>query len=97
LRENVSYILWRRNSARVAQCVTTGVVPPVVRISGTVIVRRVRGNMDKFVVVQRKRKRSSSRERGFYKEIEMTLASAQSLPVKCSVVKMILPTSLELP
>ena len=36
-----------RNSARVAQCVTTGVVPPVVRISGTVIVKRVRGKMDK--------------------------------------------------
>ena len=42
-------------------------LPPVVRISGTVIVRRVRGKMDKFVVVQRKRKRSSSRERDFCK------------------------------
>ena len=49
------------------QCVTIGVVPPVVRISGTVIVRRVRGKVDKFVVVQRKRKRSSSRERDFCK------------------------------
>ena len=39
----------------------------VVRISGTVIVRRVRGKMDKFVVVQRKRKRCSSRERNFCK------------------------------
>ena len=39
----------------------------VVRISGTVIVRRVRGKMDKFVVVPRKRKRSSSRERNFCK------------------------------
>ena len=38
-------------------------LPPVVRISGTVIVRRVRGKVDKCVVVQRKRKRSSSRER----------------------------------
>jgi len=44
-----------------------GVVHPIVRISGTVIVRRVRGKMDKFVVVQRKRKRSSSRERDFCK------------------------------
>jgi len=52
---------------RVAQCITIGVVPLVVRISGTVIVRRVRGKMDKFVVVQRKRKRSSSRERDFCK------------------------------
>jgi len=51
-----------RNSARVAQFVTIGVVPPVVRISGTVIVRRVRGKMDKLAVVQR-----SSRERGFCK------------------------------
>ena len=31
------------------------------------------------------------------KEIEMTLARAQSLPVKYSVVKMILVTSLEFP
>jgi len=38
-----------------------------IRISRTVIVRRVRGKMDKFVVVQRKRKRSSSRERDFCK------------------------------
>ena len=60
-------MLWRRNSARIAQCVTIGVVPPVVRISGNVIVRRVRGKMDKFGVVQRKRKRSSSRERDFCK------------------------------
>jgi len=62
-------MLWRRNSARVAQCVTIGVVPLAVRISviGTVIVRKVRGKMDKFVVVQRKRKRSSSRERDFCK------------------------------
>jgi len=82
LRETASYMLWRTNSARVAQCVTIGVVPPVVRISGTVIVRRVRGKMDKFVVVQRKQKRSSSSERDFAKEIEMTLARAQSLPVK---------------
>jgi len=52
--------------------------------------------MDKFVVVQRKRKRSSSRET-IAKEIEMTLARAQSLPVKFSVVKMILVTSLEFP
>ena len=42
-------------------------LPPVVRISGTVIVRRARGKMDKFVVVQRKRKSSSSRERDFCK------------------------------
>ena len=42
-----------------------GVVPPVVRISGTLLVRRVRGKMEKFVVVQCKRKRSSSRERDF--------------------------------
>ena len=66
LRETASYMLWRRNSARVAQCVTIG-VPPVVRILGIVIVRRVRRKMDKFVVVQRKRKRSSSRERDFCK------------------------------
>jgi len=52
--------------------------------------------MAKLVVVQRKRKRSSSRER-LAKEIEMTLARAQSLPVKYSVVKMILVTSLEFP
>jgi len=71
--------------------------PPVVQISGTVIVRRVGGKIDKFVVVQRKRKRSSSRERAFAKEIEMTLARAQSLPVKYSVVKMIFVTSLEFP
>ena len=65
---------------------------------GTVVVRRVRGKMDKFVVVQRKRKRSSSREKEtFAKELEMTLARAQSLPVKYSVVKMILVTSLEFP
>ena len=50
--------------------------------------------MVKFAVVQRKRKRSSSRET-FAKEIEMTPARAQSLPVKYSVVKMILVTSLE--
>jgi len=56
LRETASYMLWRTNAARVVECVTIGVVPPVVRISGTVIVRRVRGKMDKFVVVQRKRK-----------------------------------------
>ena len=67
LRDTASYMLWRRNSAHVAQCVTIGVVPPVVRISGTVIVRRVWGKTDKFVVVQRKRKRSSSRERDFCK------------------------------
>ena len=67
LRETAAYMLWRRNSARVAKCVTIGVVPPVVRISGTVIVRRVRGKKDKFVAVQRKRKRSSSRERDFCK------------------------------
>jgi len=35
--------------------------------ANTVIVRRVRGKMDKFVVVQRKRKSSSSRERDFSK------------------------------
>ena len=67
LRETASYMLWRRNSARFAQCVTIGVVPPAVRISGTVRVRRVRGKMDQFVVVQRKRQRSSSRERDFCK------------------------------
>ena len=67
LRETISYTLSRRNSARVAQCVTISVVPPVVRISGTVRVRRVWGKMDKFVVVQRKQKRSSSRERDFCK------------------------------
>ena len=44
-----------------------GVVPPVVRISGTVIFSRVREKMDKSVVVQRNRKRSSSRERDFCK------------------------------
>jgi len=55
---------WRRPCA---QCVTIGVVPPVVRISGTVIIRRVRGQMDKFVVVQRKPKRRSSREKDFCK------------------------------
>jgi len=53
--------------------------------------------MDKFVVVQRKRKRSSSRERDFAKEIEMKLARTQSLPVKYSLVKMILVASLEFP
>ena len=42
-------------------------LPPIVRNSGTVIVRRVRGKMGKFVVVQRKRKSSSSRERDFCK------------------------------
>ena len=47
------------------QCVTIGVVPPVVRISGTEIVRKVRGKMDTFVFVQRKWERSSSRERDF--------------------------------
>jgi len=67
LRETASHILWRRNTARVAQCVTIGVVSPAVRISCTVIVRRARGQMDKFVVVQRKRKRSSSREWHFCK------------------------------
>jgi len=67
LRETASYMLRRRNSARVAQCVTIGVVPPVVRISGTVIVRRVRGKRDKCVVAQNKRKRSSPRERDFCK------------------------------
>jgi len=67
LRETASCMLWRRNSPRVVQCVTIGVVPPVVRISGAVIVRRVRGKMDKFVFVQRKRKSSSSRERDFCK------------------------------
>jgi len=61
LKEAASYMLWR-NTACVAQCVTIGVVPPVIRISGTVIVRRVRGKMDTFVVVQRKRKRSSSKD-----------------------------------
>jgi len=50
--------------------------------------------MDKFVVVQRKRKRSSSRERDFCKR-DRTLAGAQSVPVKYSAVKMILVTSLE--
>ena len=71
LRETASYMLWRRNSGRVAcklcTCVTIGVVSPVVRISGTVIVRRVRGKLDKFVVAQRKRKRRSSRGRYFCK------------------------------
>jgi len=67
LRETASYMLRRKNSARVAQCVTIKVLPPVVRISGTVVARRVRGIMDKFVVVQRKRKRSSSRERDLQK------------------------------
>jgi len=75
LRETVSYMLWRRNSARVAQCVTIGVVPPVVRIPGTVIARRVRGKMDKFVVVQRKRKRSSSRGRYFCKRVRNDTSS----------------------
>ena len=53
--------------------------------------------MDKFVVVQRKRKGVSQEKETFTKEIEMTLARAQSLPVKYSVVKMILVTSLEFP
>jgi len=53
--------------------------------------------MDKFVVVQRKRKGVSQEKETFAKEIEMTLARAQSLPVKYSVVKMILVTSLEFP
>jgi len=97
LRETPSYMLWRRNSARVAQCVTIGVVPPVVRISGTVIVKRVRGKMDKFVVVQRKRKRSSSRERDFCKRDRNDTSSFSSLPVEYSVVTMILVTSLEFP
>ena len=65
LRETASHMLWRRNAARVAQCITIAVVPPVVRISGTVVVRWVRGKIDKFLVLQRKRKRSSSRERDF--------------------------------
>jgi len=78
LRETASYMLWRRNSARVAQCVTIGVVPPVVRISGAVMVRRVRGKMDKFVVVQRKRKRSSSRERDFCKRDNDTSSCSES-------------------
>jgi len=39
--QKVDLATLRRNSARVAQCVTIGVVLPVVRISGTVIVRRV--------------------------------------------------------
>jgi len=63
LRETASYMLWRRNSARVAQCVTIGVVPPVVRISGTVIVRRGRGKMDKFVVVHASGKEFVKRKR----------------------------------
>jgi len=46
LTETASYMLRRRNSARVARCVTIGVVPPVVRILGTVIVRTVRGKTD---------------------------------------------------
>jgi len=88
LRETASYMLWRRNSARVAQCVTIGVVPPVVRTSGTVVVRRVRGKMVKFAVVQRKRKRVFRQEKEtFAKEIKMTLARAQSLPVKYSCNK----------
>jgi len=50
------------------QCVTIGVVPPVVRISGTVIVtQKSARKMDKFVVEQPKRKRSLSRERDFCK------------------------------
>ena len=78
LRETASCMLWRRNSARVAQCVTIGVVPPVVRISGTVIVRRVRGKMDKFAAVQRKRKRSS-RQRDFCKrDINDTSSCSES-------------------
>jgi len=51
--------------------------------------------MDKLVVVQRKRKMSSSRERDFC--IRDRNARAQSLSVKYSVVKMILATSLEFP
>ena len=47
----------------------------LVRISGTVIVRRVRGKMDKFVVVQRKRKRSSLRERDFCKRDRIDTSS----------------------
>jgi len=56
-RNRFIHAMTHRNSARVAQSVTIGVVPPVVPISGTVIVRRVRGKMDKVVVVQRKRKK----------------------------------------
>ena len=46
--------------------------------------------MDEFVLVQRKRIRCSTvrqEKETFAKEIEMTLARAQSLPVKCTVVK----------
>jgi len=62
---NLSDIMFLRTALH--QCVTIGVVPSVVRISGTMIVRRVCGKMDKFVIVQRKQKRSSSRERDFCK------------------------------
>jgi len=55
--------------------VATLVAPPVVQISGTVIVRRVRGKMDKFVVVQRNRKSSSSRERDFCKRVRNDTSS----------------------
>jgi len=53
--------------------------------------------MNKFVVVQRKRKKEFVEKKRLAKEIEMTLSRAQSLPVKYSVVKMILVTSLEFP
>jgi len=97
VRETASYMLCRRNSARIAQCVTIGVVPPVVPISGTVIVRRVRGKMDTFVVLHASGKGVRQEKVTFAKEIEMTLARAQSLPVKYSVVKMIFVSSLEFP
>jgi len=55
--------------------------------------------MDRFVVVQRKRKRSSSRERDFCKrDRNDTSSCSESVSqVKYSVVKMILVTSLEFP
>jgi len=103
--QNFNFIIWKFlkiskllcNVLKISGEENTPNAPPLVARLGTVIVRRVRGKMGKFVVVQRKRKRSSSRERDFCKEIEMTLGRAQSLSVKYSVVTMILVTSLEFP
>jgi len=99
LRETSSYMLWRGNSACVAQCITIGVVSPVVRISGTVTVRRVRGKIDKFVVVQRKRKRRSSRERDFCKRDrnDTSSCSESASQVFSSEIDILLVASMEFP
>ena len=72
-------------------------LPPVVRISGTVIVRRGRGKMVSLQLYNASGKGVRQEKDTFAKEIEMTPARAHSLPVKYSVVKMILATSLEFP